>query len=80
MKTIAFSGLAILSVFLATEASATNHPHPCAQMRDTCKISYPAANCDKVYQDAIANNGVWKAHYFDRRMNQMVDQPINCTF
>jgi hypothetical protein len=78
MKSVVFSSFAIFGIFLVTEAWATNHPRSCALFKEDCNRSHPADVCDKAYQDAIAHGGVYKAHYFDRRMNQMVDQPINC--
>ncbi len=79
MKPIVFSTLATIGVLLATDASATNHPRPCTDFRDKyCKPFYPAEACDKLYQDAIAHNGVWKARTYDRRMNQMIEQTTNC--
>jgi hypothetical protein len=79
MKPIAFSILAVFGVFLATDASATNHPKSCADLRDlTCKPFWPADACEKLYQYAITHNGAWKYSGYDRRTNQKVEQVTNC--
>ena len=46
--------------------------------RDNRKRSSAADVCDKKYQDALANNGLWTYTVFDRRMNQMISGSINC--
>ena len=59
MKRIVFSSLAILGIFLATGAMASNHPGTCANYRDRCKISGKADVCEGMYQYAITHNGAW---------------------
>ena len=79
MNMTLLSGLVIVGVFVSSGAWGTNHPKPCASIRDDlCKPFWPAASCDKLYQEAIARGGVWIAKNYDRRMNQQIEQVTIC--
>jgi hypothetical protein len=79
MKPIVLSSLVIVSIFCPTHAFATNHPKSCVNLRDlTCKPFWPAEACEKLYQYAIAHNGIWKYSGYERKSNSMVEQVTNC--
>ena len=76
-KRIFFINLAAFGIFLASDALANKNFESCAAHRDRCKLSWPADQCDKLYEYAMAN-GIWKSTYFDRRANQKVTVPVAC--
>jgi len=78
MKPAAIAMLNVFGFMLSTEAFATNHPHPCTMLRDSCALSYPAARCDRVYQNAIAHNGFWTVRTYNARRNVWEDWSTNC--
>jgi hypothetical protein len=78
-QAILIFSLVIGSVFFSTDAFATNHPKSCVDLRDlTCKPFWPGADCEKLYQYAVAHNGTWKYSGYDRRSNSKLEQVTNC--